>query len=342
MPRDTKKRCRQYGLTYIQTSELELRRRRCGKGFSYLDGSGVTLRDPALKARIEQLVIPPAWTEVRIAADAKAHIQAIGRDAEGRLQYLYHPAWEKCRNTAKTKRLLRLGSALPRVRGVVKRALAAPGLTRTKVIAAVIRLIDRALLRPGYEEYARKDGGRGAATLLKRDVVVERDTVLLEFKGKGGKDIRQEIRDPLLARVLRKLGTLRGRRLFSAPDGNGGERRITAREVNAFLAKASLAPVSAKDFRTFRASATALKFLTQRNGHASERLRKKAIVEAADEASKILGNTRIVARASYIHPGLIAAYENGKLKAGAFSNQMRYGLTKIESALLHFLEKTAR
>jgi DNA topoisomerase-1 len=339
MPQDAKKGCGHYGLTYVETSELALRRRRCGKGFTYLDGSGNTVRDNALKVRIRQIAIPPAWTDVCIAADDRAHIQAIGRDAEGRLQYLYHPDWERYRATTKEQRLLQLGSALPRVRGAVKRALAARGLTRTKAIAAVARLIDRALLRPGYEEYARKAGGRGAATLLKSDVEVEGDTVLLEFKGKGGKEIRQEVRDPLLARVLRKLSTSPGRRLFSAPDGNGGERPITAREVNQFLAEASGVSVSAKDFRTFRATATALAFLSDRDGDTNERLRKKAIGEAADEASKILGNTRTVARSSYIHPGVIAAYEAGRLRAGAFSSRMRSGLTKIESALMHFLEK---
>jgi DNA topoisomerase-1 len=342
MPQDAQKHCRRYGLTYVETSELDLRRRRCGKGFAYLDRGGRTVRDAAVKARIKELAIPPAWTNVRIASDNKAHVQATGRDAEGRLQYLYHPDWDRYRATTKERRLLQLGSTLPRVRRAVKRALETPGLTRTKAVAAVVRLIDRALLRPGHEEYARKAGGRGAATLLKSDVEVEGDTVLLEFKGKGGKESRHEVRDPLLARVLRKLATLQGRRMFSAPDGNGGERPITAREVNQFLAEASGASVSAKDFRTFRASATALALLTERNGYTNEHLRKKAIAEAADEASKILGNTRSVARSSYIHPRVIAAYESGKLKASAFRGRMRHGLTKIENHLIGFLEKSVR
>jgi DNA topoisomerase-1 len=139
-------------------------RRRCGKGFSYLDPSGRTLRDKGVRARIKALAIPPAWTDVRIAHDGSAHVQATGRDAEGRLQYRYHPEWEHVRSTGKERRLLRFGSALPRVRNAVKAALAGSGVTRTKVIAAVVRLIDVALLRPGYEEYAGERGGRGAAT----------------------------------------------------------------------------------------------------------------------------------------------------------------------------------
>ena len=170
-------------------------------------------------------------------------------------------------------------------------ALAAPGLTRTKVVAAIVRLIDRALLRPGYEEYARSEGGRGASTLLKSDVALDGDKVVLVFKGKGGKEIKRELHDPLLARVLCRLSASSGRRLFSISDGNGGKRPVTAREVNEFLAEASGSEISAKDFRTFRASATALAVLVEHNGHESERLRKKAIVAAADEASKISRST---------------------------------------------------
>ena len=145
-----------------------MRRRRCGKGFSYLDPSGRTVRDKAVKARIKALAIPPAWTDVCIAHDGSAHIQAIGRDAEGRLQYRYHPEWEHVRSSGKERRLLRFGSALPSVRSAVKAALAGAGITRTKVIAAVVRLIDVALLRPGYEEYARDAVAVGQQRCSKR------------------------------------------------------------------------------------------------------------------------------------------------------------------------------
>ena len=339
MVQDTQTLCRRHGLTYVESSELGLRRRRCGKGFSYLDPSGRTVRDKAVRARIKALAIPPAWTDVCIAQDGSAHIQAIGRDAEGRLQYRYHPDWEHVRSTGKERRLLRFGSALPRVRSAVKAALAGSGVTRTKVIAAVVRLIDVALLRPGYDEYARERGGRGAATLLKKDVAVEGDKIVVEFKGKGGKQIKQEVEDRSLSRVVRTLSALRGRRLFKAPDGNGAERPITAREVNSFIAKATGINISAKDFRTFRASAAALVFLTKRNGHESRHARAKAIVAAADEASEILSNTRTVARSSYIHASIIKAYEQGKLRDSLLRGRIRNGLTRIESALMRFLER---
>jgi DNA topoisomerase I len=336
---NAKKLCRRYGLNYVQTSDLRLRRRRCGKGFACVDGNGRTISDKAVKARIKQLAIPPAWIEVCIAENGRAHIQAMGRDVEGRLQYRYHPDWDNARSETKAQRLLRLGSALPQLRDAVRKALSNPELTRTKVIAAVVRLIDRALLRPGYEEYAKKSGAWGASTLLKSDVSVEDDKVVLEFDGKGGRPVKRELKDKTLARILKKLSSLRGRRLFNAPDENGQERPITAREVNAFLAEASGTDVTAKDFRTFRASAEALALLTENNGHESEKLRKKAVIEAADKASEILVNTRTVARSSYIHPSVIKAYESGKLEASLFRGRLRTGLNRIESALIRFLER---
>jgi DNA topoisomerase-1 len=262
----------------------------------------------------------------------------VGRDAEGRLQYRYHPEWEKARAEAKHHRLLRLGSALPGLRDAIRKALSEPDLTRKKVIAAVVRLIDRALLRPGYEEYAQARGSRGASTLLKSDVAVEGDRIVIDFEGKAGKPIKLEITDRILARVATRLLGQRGRRLFKAPDETGQLRPITARDVNAFLATETGADITAKDFRTFRASAEALAFLTERNGHTTERLKKQAIIEAADKASEILVNTRSVARSSYIHPSVIKAYESGKLDASHLRGRIRPGLTKVESALMRFLE----
>ena len=339
MPQDTKKLCRRYGLTHVETADLRLRRRRCGKGFGYVDNEGRTVCDKALKVRIRKLAIPPAWTEVCIAEDEKAHIQAVGRDAEGRLQYRYHPDWDKARNETKAQRLLRLGSSLPQLRFAVRKALSGSELTRSKVIAAVVRLIDRGLFRPGYEEYAKGSGSRGASTLLKSDVSVEGDKVVVEFEGKGGKPVKRELKDKMLARVVRSLSTLKGRRMFNAPDDKGRTRPITAREVNAFLAEESGTDVTSKDFRTFRASAEALALLTENNGHATEKLRKQAVIEAADKASEILVNTRSVARSSYIHPSVIKAYERGKLEASLFRGRVRTGLNKIESGLIRFLER---
>ena len=340
MPQNVKKRCLRHGLTHVETKELTLRRRRCGKGFVYLEAKGTVLRDQTQKARIRHLAIPPAWTDVRIATDERAHIQAVGRDTEGRLQYRYHPDWDQLRAEIKQQRLLYLGASLGRVRAAVNAALIAPGLTRTKITAAIVRLIDRALLRPGYEEYARKGGGRGAATLMKDDVGVNGDQVLLDFEGKGGKEVKLKVLDPLLAGVIMQLMKRKGRRLFSMRDGDG-ERPVTAKEVNGFIAEVSGAPISAKDFRTFRASASAVAFLTENNNHESVASRKKTIAQAADRASETLANTRTVARSSYIHPAVIKAYQAGKLETSLLRGRLRQGLNKAETALMRFLESIA-
>jgi len=340
MRSETERLCRRYGLTYVKAADLQLRRRRCGRGFTYIDAKGQTLRDKVLKARIKQLAIPPAWTEVFIAEDERAHIQAIGHDAEQRLQYRYHPDWEQARSETKARRLLKLGSVLPRLRRKVRKALSGPGLNRKKVIAAVVRLIDRALLRPGHEEYAQERGTRGASTLLKSDVAIKGDTVTLSFEGKGGKPVRQIVRDKVLARVAKSLSALKGRRLFSLPDDQGRPRPVTAREVNSYLADTSGADITAKDFRTFRASAEALAFLAENKDCETAGLRKRAVAKAADRASEILVNTRSVARSSYIHPSVVDAYENGELKPSLFRGRLRAGLNKIESALMRFLQRS--
>jgi DNA topoisomerase I len=333
---DSKALCRRHKLRYAEAAELALTRRRCGRGFAYFGADGKALKDAASKERIKKLAIPPAWTEVRIAAEANAHLQAIGRDAAGRLQYRYHPDWEQARAELKEQRLIRFGKALPRVRRAVAEALAAPRLTRKKMIAAVVRLIDRARLRPGYDEYAREDGGRGAATLLQDDVSVEGDKVMLAFHAKGGQKVRRVVKDSKLARVVRELAKRRGRRLFRLP---GSEPAVSAREVNAFLAEASGQKISAKDFRTFSASAGALAALAETNGAESATAKRKAVIEAADQASQQLANTRAVARSSYIHPAVIKAYEDGKLEAALLRGRVRSGLNRIETALLRFFEK---
>lgn len=334
MPTISRALCRRYGLNYVETETLDIRRRRCGNGFTYRDAQKQTLRDKAAKARIKQLAVPPAWSDVRIASDERAHIQAIGRDAEGRLQYLYHPEWDQLRSDTKRRRLLDFGSSLSRVRNGVRAALSEPGLARKKLLAAIVRLMDRALLRPGHEAYARPDGGRGAATLAKKDVELKGDTILLDFRGKGGKEVKLEVRDRLLARVLRQLTKLRGRRLFAAPDG---ERPITAEEVNSFLADMSGAEVTAKDFRTFRASAEALGLLIEDSGTRAREAPEKAILRAADEVSESLANTRSVARSSYIHPVVVEAYESGELRPSLLRGRISRGLNRFENALLRLL-----
>lgn len=319
-------------------ARFKISRRRCGKGFSYLDEKGNVIRDKALKAQFQRLVIPPAWTEVRLARKANAHIQAVGRDTAGRQQYIYHPDWEEHRTAVKERRLVQLGKALPRIRNAVRNALSTPKLTPQTVKAAVVRLIDKSLLRPGHEAYAKERGTRGAATLLKSDVTVKGGTIIVDAIGKAGKQIHKEVRDPALARVVRKLQKLPGPRLFQITDGHGGLRPITASDVNHYIADRAGANVSAKDFRTFEASAAALSQLCDEDAN-NQTQRKRALVAVADFVSDKLANTRSVARSSYIHPKVTQAFESGKLRSRILKGKTVSGLTKMESALMRFLRR---
>ena len=326
--------CRRYGLTYVETNELDIRRRRCGRGFAYLDSAGRVIRDKGAKKRIKSLAIPPAWTEVCNASDDRAHIQAVGRDAEGRLQYRYHPGWNRLRSDLKVRRLLKFGESLGQVRRAVTAALRKPGFARQKLVAAVVRLMDRALLRPGHEAYARVNGGRGAATLTTNDIEVAGDSIRLNFRGKGGKEVMLRLQDALLAPVLRQLSELGGGRLFKLP---GDDRPVTAQEVNNFISEVSGAQVTAKDFRTFRASAKALGLLAEEQDGS-----QRAMLRVADKVSEKLVNTRSLARSSYIHPLVFEAYQRGVLTGRLLKGRITSGLNKFESALLRLLKSAAQ
>jgi DNA topoisomerase-1 len=219
MPEDLAPRAKDHGLRYTGTTELPLRRRKSGRGFSYLDAEGRLIRDRAVIDRINALVIPPAWQDVRIADDPRAHIQAIGRDNLGRLQYRYHDDWTGLRDMVKAERLLRFGKALPRIRERILKDLRRRKTDRRYAAATAARLIDQALLRSGHDAYSIEEGGLGATTLLKRDVELNGTTVRLNFTGKSGTKIEKTVRDPVLLARLRKLKRVGRKRLFAFRDG---------------------------------------------------------------------------------------------------------------------------
>src|SRR3954467_4371929 len=201
------------GLRYVSTDELTIRRKRVGDKFTFVSATGRTVRDEITRARLKRLAVPPAYEEVLYAADPRAHIQAIGRDAAGRLQYRYHPDWEKVREQRKARRLQRLVAALPRIRRAVNKHLNAAEPTREFALSAVIELISCSAIRAGSESYAKANGTRGAATLHKSNVAVSGATVALKFRAKGGKDIDKEFHCPRAASAINVLRTLPGQRL---------------------------------------------------------------------------------------------------------------------------------
>jgi DNA topoisomerase-1 len=326
------------GLRYSSDEEPGISRRRAGRGFSYRTERGGLVESDRQLARIRALAIPPAWTNVWICADAHGHMQATGRDARGRKQYLYHADWRALRDASKFDRMVDFGSTLPRLRDQIESDLALPGLPRERVLAAVVRLVDETLIRVGSEEYRRQNGSFGATTMRARHAQVEGSRIAVEFKGKSGKLQRAEINDRRLARVMRKLEELPGRELFEYLD-EGERRPVRSDDVNAYLREVGGEEITVKDFRTWGASALCLRALDALEPPASASAAKRSISAAIRDVASVLGNTPAVCRASYVHPGILEHFAAGDLPRTA-TRRLR-GLDRWESGLLRFLRSGA-
>jgi DNA topoisomerase-1 len=305
---------RQLGLRYVTADALTIRRQRRGKGWSFLGPDGRVIRDLRTVRRLSRLAVPPAYRDVLYAKDPAAHLQAIGRDDAGRLQYRYHSDWEGVREERKARRLARLAAVLPRIHRSVARHLASPTPTREFALAAVIELVSCTAIRPGRESYARIHGTRGAATLLKSNVSVSGGEIRLSFRGKGGKDVVKTFSSPRMIKVLPKLRRLPGARLFQYRSEDGAVRGVRAREVNIFLREIAGVSISLKDFRTLIASASALQHLSQVEPGKSERQRREQVLTAVRAVADHLSNTPAICRRSYVHDCVVAAFERGALK----------------------------
>jgi DNA topoisomerase IB len=241
------------GLRHVTTDALSIRRRRCGRGWAYIRDDGWPIQDARVVRRLARLAVPPAYKDVFYAADPAAHLQGIGRDAAGRLQYRYHPEWDQVRELRKARRLARLADALPQIRRSVGQHLGSDSPSLEFASAAVIELVARSAIRAGSEDYTRLNGTRGAATLLKSNVTTYGESITLKFRSKGGKIVTKEFTAPRLVRAIGLLWPLPGRRLFQYRAEDGTVRGVTTREVNAFLREIAGANISLKDFRTLLA-----------------------------------------------------------------------------------------
>jgi DNA topoisomerase-1 len=308
------KLARRLGLKYVAAETLLLRRVRKGTGFSYLDENGKPIRDLTTLTRLKSLAVPPAYEDVLYAGDESAHLQAIGRDAAGRLQYRYHPEWQKVREMRKAARLARFAEALPRIRRSVGQHLGSEEPTREFTLAAVIELVARSAIRPGSESYARLRGTRGAATLLKSNVVVAGDVITLKFKAKGGKMVLKEFSAPKLCAAIEALRKLPGRRLFQYRTEAGDVRFVTAQDVNRFLCEIANEKISLKDFRTLLASVTVLDALCRETPAESKRGRRRQVLEAIRLAATDLANTPTICAKSYVNEAVVTAFEDGILE----------------------------
>ena len=299
------------GLRYVSETMPGLRRRRAGRGFTYVDAAGRRVRERETLRRIRALVIPPAWNDVWICGSPHGHIQAIGRDARGRKQYRYHGRWRQARDETKYTRMLAFARALPRIRARVAEDLARPGLRRDKVLATVVRLLETTLIRVGNEEYARTNRSFGLTTLRDRHVDVSGAELRFTFRGKGGKEHDVGVRDRGVARVVRRLQDLPGQELFQYVDESGERRAIDSGDVNAYLQIITGDDFTAKDFRTWAGTVLAALALRRLQAADSSTQAKRNIVRAIAETAGQLGNTPAVCRKCYVHPAVLDAYLGG-------------------------------
>lgn len=319
------------GLRYVNDQMPGIRRSIRGRGFSYTKESGPV--DRATRRRIEDLTIPPAWTDVWICAHASGHLQATGRDARGRKQYLYHPEWRKVRDEAKFERLLEFGEALPRLRTAVADDLGQSGLTFQKVVALVVALLDRTLIRVGNEEYRRDNGTFGLTTLESDQVGISGIHLTFHYRGKHSLEHQVTLKDRRLARVVRSCHELGGRELFTYRDEDDTPVRVDSADCNEYLASIVGAGTTVKFFRTWGASVTALESLVSNPSP----LGKAEILTAIDAAAERLGNTRAVCRRAYIHPFLTDDMDEDSLRLAWSTSRTTTLMSRSERALIHLL-----
>jgi len=301
------------GLVYVNDQRPGIRRRRNGRGFRYLNQNSRPLRTEGDLNWIKRLAIPPAWRNVWICADASGHLQATGRDARGRKQYRYHPDWREVRDQVKYDQMLAFAAALPALRRRVGTNLAAPGLSKRKVVAAVVQLLEKTFIRIGNDEYARQNHSFGLTTMRNGHVQVSRSTLRFRFRGKSGKTHDITFDDRRLATVVRRCQELPGHELFEYVDDDGSVHGIGTADVNDYLREATGQDFTAKSFRTWAGTILVARALQELPPFQSPAQAKRNIVKVVERVAGLLGNTPAVCRKCYLHPAIVDAYADRSL-----------------------------
>jgi len=332
-------------LRYESDSRPGIRRQRAGKGFRYVAPDGKAVRDKVNLERIRAIVIPPAWTDVWISPSPNGHLQATGRDARGRKQHRYHARWREVRDESKYARLAGFARALPRIREQVDKDLARRGMTRQRVLAMVVHLLENTYIRIGNEEYARSNGSYGLTTLTDDHVDIRGARIRFNFRGKSGKEHLVELNDKRLAALVKKSRDLPGEELFQYVDEDGNPYPIGSADVNAYIREVAGDEFTAKDFRTWAGTLLASRALTAASEESGGgTLSKAAVASAVKETAGHLGNTPSVCRKCYIHPVILEAFQDDeslaawRAAAGKRRAKAVAGLTGEEAGLVHFLE----
>ncbi len=332
-------------LHYVSDRKPGIRREQTDNGFVFFQPDGSRIEDAAEIARIKKLAIPPAYTDVWICRDPHGHLQATGRDARGRKQYRYHPKWRVVRDEAKYGHMLVFGRVLPAIRAQVEKDLALQGLPRRRVLAAVVKLLEKTLARVGNEEYARDNKSFGLTTLRNRHTRVKGSRITFDFRGKHGIDHHVDLQDRRLANIVTRCRELPGQQLFQYMDADGEQHTVGSDDVNDYLREISGEDITAKDFRTWAATNLAAMALRELERFDSEAKNKKNVVHAVEAVAGMLGNTPSVCRKCYIHPAIFDGYLDGSLLEGLKAradealDDAKSGLTAEEVAVTAFLSR---
>ncbi len=331
-------------LHYVSDRRPGITRTRDGDDWVFHDPSGATVTDPRVLDRIRKLAIPPAYTDVWICKDPRGHLQAVGRDAKGRKQYRYHARWREVRDEAKYGKMLTFGRVLPTIRAAVRRDLALHGLPKRKVVAAIVALLERTMMRVGNEEYARTNNSFGLTTLKEQHVAVKGGHLTFDFRGKHGVEHHIDLDDRRLARVVERCRDLPGQDLFQFLDQHGERHHVVSDDVNEYLREASGEDITAKDFRTWAATNLAALALRDMAAGDTPAKTKKHLVEVVEHVAKNLGNTPAICRKCYIHPAVFEGYLDGSLLACLKERadetlEQDHGLTPDEVAVTTFLSR---
>lgn len=343
-PTDSKQAAKAAGLRYSSDQKEGFSRRRYGKGFRYFDTQGHALTEKEHLARIKTLRIPPAWTQVWISPDARSHLQASGRDAKNRKQYLYHERWSSLRNETKFERMAVFAETLPVIRKQVQAHLALPGLPREKVLATLVKLLETTSIRIGNEEYAKTNKSFGLTTLRNRHVYVEKSTLQFRFRGKSGIFHEISLSDRKLARIVKQCQDLPGQDLFQYLDEQKVLHKIDSSDVNQYLHEIAGNDFTAKDFRTWSGTLCAVRLLQEQALQEPAKPSKKGWVALVKQVAARLGNTPSVCRKYYIHPMVLHHYEKETFPWSTDGEQPEISLESLEPheyTVLRMLKRSA-
>jgi len=332
------------GLRYVSQNQPGYGRKAKGDDFEYFDTEGKAVRDEQRLLRIKRLAIPPAWTDVWISPTANGQIQATGRDARKRKQYIYHERWREMRDENKYERIVLFGKALPKIRRRVSKDLSLPGLPQNKVLAAIVQLLELSFIRVGNEEYARENKSFGLTTMQGRHVDVAGSKLRFRFRGKSGREHEVDVTDRRIARIVSRLQDLPGQDLFQYVDDNGDVCDISSQDVNEYLREITGQDFTAKDFRTWAGTVLAAVALNATGAFETKKQAKANVKNAIRAVAEVLGNTPAICRKCYIHPAVLEAYLDGNLieglkkRTGEELEKETIDLRSGEAAILKFLE----